>query len=419
MGLGLHGGGAAATRWLAECGARVTVTDLQHAEALRPSLEMLSGVPLERLTLGRHAERDFREAGVVVVNPDVRPDSPWLRLARRSGAQLTSEIELFLNACPARVVGVTGSAGKSTTSAMLAEILACDGRGGWLGGNFGRSLLPDLPRMRSDQWAVLELSSFQLYYLSPAARLPDVAVVTNCTANHLDWHGSFAHYRAAKQRLLAGDARPVVLNPHDAESWSWRSAAGHLVPLPAVERLPPLAVPGEHNRQNARCAAAAAQAAECSEEAITAGLAGFCGLPHRLEFVGECSARPCYNDSKATTPEAAQAALAALNGPLWLLAGGHNKGCDLRPLVAAVVARAQGAAFYGACGDEMADHARTASPTFRQQRTETLPAAFRWCLEHSQPGDAILLSPACASLDQFDDYRQRGARFRELVHGGR
>ncbi|HEY5314213.1 MAG TPA: Mur ligase family protein, partial [Pirellulales bacterium] len=204
MGLGRHGGGVGAARWLAQQGARVTVTDQLPAEALQASVAALAGVAIEHWQLGGHDEQTFRACDWLVVNPAVRPGEPLVQLAVRCGARVTSEIELFLSNCPARVVGVTGSVGKSSTACMLHHIFQAAGVRSWLGGNLGGSLLSDLAAMQPQDWVVLELSSFQLDWLSRDMRMPELAVVTNCQRNHLDWHGTIEHYRQAKQRLLAG-----------------------------------------------------------------------------------------------------------------------------------------------------------------------------------------------------------------------
>ena len=286
MGLGRHGGGLAAARYLAEQGAVVTVTDLADAAALAESLSALADVPIAQFHLGGHRETDFIFPDLIVVNPAVRPDSPWVA-ARAASAQITSEIELFLAACPAPVIGVTGTAGKSTTASMIAAIIRAAGRPVWLGGNIGRSLLGELPRIGPDDRVVLELSSFQLHWLSEAARWPRWGVLTNFAPNHLDWHGSVERYRAAKQRLL----------DHAEDCPSWDDCD-----------LPPLSVPGRHNRANAALAAGAACAAGADRAAVERGLADFAALPHRLEFAAEIAGRTFYDDSKATTPEAAIAA---------------------------------------------------------------------------------------------------------------
>lgn len=417
MGLGHFGGGAAAARWLAHQGARVTVTDVADASRLAEAVAVLGGESIV-FHLGEHREDDFRQAELLVVNPAVKPDHPLVDLAARSGARITSEIELFFAACPAPVIGVTGSNGKSTTAAMTAAILQADGRRTWLGGNIGQSLLEQLDQITGDDWVVLELSSFQLWHLSAGARGPEVAVVTNCTPNHLNWHPDFAHYVAAKQRIL--DLQPAhgsaVLNPGDPEvaTWASRVRGRRMAPL-TDDRIPPLGVPGAHNRVNAACAAAAAEAVGCGPAAIENGLREFAGLEQRLERVAVIAGRQFYNDSSATTPESTIEALRSLPEPMWLLAGGSDKGADLGPLLTAIAEHARGVAFYGAVGPSL--HTRFSAGSLHTPSTFTprLAEALSWCWDRSRPGDTIVLSPAFSSHDQFTNYRQRGAAFVELV----
>ncbi|HUT93825.1 MAG TPA: UDP-N-acetylmuramoyl-L-alanine--D-glutamate ligase [Thermoguttaceae bacterium] len=418
MGLGHFGGGVSAARWLARQGAEVTVTDRADEHALADSLAALCDEPIARFHLGGHREADFRHTDLVVVNPAVRPGSRFLEIARDSGACLTSEIELFLDACPARIVGVTGSNGKSTTAAMTAAILEADGRRTWLGGNIGTSLLDRLDHIGPDDWVVLELSSFQLWHLSQGVRMPEVAVVTNCSPNHLDWHQSYTHYRAAKQRILtAQDAEDLaVLNTLDAEVAAWgRLVRGRQAPLVAADEVPPVAVPGEHNRRNALCAATAAAAVGCGAEAVLEGLAAFSTLPQRLQPIGEIEGRRLYNDSSSTTPDSTVAGLRALEGPTWLLAGGSDKGIDFGALAAAIAERACGAAFYGAVRNELRRQVVARAPSLPCTAVETMRDALSWCWHRSRPGDSIVLSPACASHDQFQNFRQRGEKFVELI----
>jgi UDP-N-acetylmuramoylalanine--D-glutamate ligase len=413
MGLGHFGGGVAAARWLARQGAVVTVTDTADASALADSLVDLRGEPIAAFHLGGHREEDFRRTDLLVVNPAVRPDNPFLRTARESAVRVTSEIELFVEACPARIVGVTGSNGKSTTAAMMAVLLNAT-----LGGNIGGSLLERVGDIGGDDWVVLELSSFQLHHLSAEARMPHVAVVTGCTPNHLDWHGSLAHYAAAKQRILVGQSSGdiAILNTRDPEVSSWQPLVrGGLVPPMPLADIPPLAVPGDHNRINAACAAAAALAVGCDAEVVDRGLRAFRGLPQRLELFAEIDGRRFYNDSTATTPESTIAALHSLTEPVWLLGGGRSKGFDFGPLAAAVVARARGAAFFGTVRSELLAAVTARVPGFSCMATETLDEALAWCWRQSRPGDAIVLSPGCASTDQFRNFRHRGKRFVELV----
>ncbi|HLA85969.1 MAG TPA: Mur ligase family protein [Thermoguttaceae bacterium] len=416
MGLGHFGGGAAAARWLARQNALVTVTDRASEIALAEPLASLDGAPIHTFHLGAHHEDDFRRADLVVVNPAVRPGDPFLEIARRHGVPLTTEIGLLLQAITAPVVGVTGSNGKSTTTAMIAEILKCDGRRTWLGGNLGGSLLDDAHRITADDGVVLELSSFQLHHLPPDTVMPRVAVVTNCTPNHLDWHADWPAYVAAKQRLLArqpADGR-VVLGHRLDETWS-RVAGPRRVPLFDDARIGPLRVPGKHNRENAVCAAAAAMAAGCGEHSINVALQSFAGLPGRFERIATVAGRDFYNDTTATTPESTIAALGSLVQPMWLLVGGGSKGIDPGPLLDAIAATACGAAFYGQLGPLLHDSLmrRPHHPTCVCR--ESLVDVLTWCFQQSRPGHAIVLSPAFTSHDQFRNFEHRGATFVSLV----
>ncbi len=419
MGLGHFGGGVAAARWLARQGAEVTVTDLADEAVLARSLDALCDVPIARFRLGGHREVDFRRAEAVVVSPAVRPDNPFLQAAREAGAVLTSEIELFLEACPAPVIGVTGANGKSTTAAMTAAILEAEGRTTWLGGNIGNSLLEPLDEIGPDDCVVLELSSFQLRHLSRDVRMPQVAVVTNCSPNHLDWHGSYSQYRAAKQRILTGQREGdlAVLNTSDPEVASWAPRVrGRQVPLVPQDEIPVLPVPGEPNRINAACAATAAVAAGCTREAVCRALGSFCGLPHRLESIAVVEGRWLSDDSSSTTPDSTIAALEALEAPTWLLAGGRDKGLDFGPLAAAIVECARGAAFYGSVREELRRQVLACMPEFLCTAVETMEEALRWCWLRSRSGECIVLSPACSSHDQFQNYQVRGDRFVQIVH---
>jgi UDP-N-acetylmuramoylalanine--D-glutamate ligase len=418
MGLGHFGGGAAAARWLAQQGAIVTVSDQADETALADVLPSLADVPIAAWRLGGHRKEDFSDADLIVVNPAVRPNSPWLDVARKTGARLCTELELFLEHCPAHVIGVTGSNGKSTTAAMIASILRADGRRVFLGGNIGGSLLSELPEMRPDDWVVLEISSFQLWHFSPEVKMPHIAVVTNCSPNHLDWHADFADYAAAKQRMLTGqtDSDFAVLNTFDAEVTRWKSCVrGQLAGMPSFDHLPVLPIPGRHNEINAACASAAAVAAGCRESSLRQGLEQFHPLPQRLELVATIAGRRFYNDSTATTPESTIAALQSLTTPVWLLVGGKSKGFDFGPLTAAIANHAGGAAAFGLAREELFSQIAAKNRNLPSVAVETMDEALAWCWSQSKPGDAIILSPACASTDQFRNFRHRGERFTELV----
>ena len=418
MGLGRHGGGIGAARYLAGQGAKVTISDAAERSTLDESLAQLEDVPIAAFKLGGHDPIDFQSAEFVVVNPAIRPEHDCLRHARERGARLTSEIELFLERCPARVFGVTGSVGKSTTCSMLARILTADGRKTWLGGNIGGSLLGELDQMSADDWVVLELSSFQLAHLSSFARMPEIAVAINCRPNHLDWHGSFETYTAAKQRLVREQAPNdlAILNQYDPEIAAWRGIAkGVCADAWQIEDVPSLKVAGQHNRQNAACAAAAAEAVGVDAGVIRQALQDFTGLEHRLQLITEIDGRRFYNDSKSTTPHATIAALAAVEGTVWLLAGGESKGASFDELASIVVARTKGAAFFGKARERLGSNIQSQSPGFCWTATKQLAEALDWCWQRTEAGDAILLSPACASYDQFRDFEHRGEKFRALV----
>ena len=356
MGLGRHGGGIGAARFLARHGARLTVTDRAAPEQLADSIAALHDCPVAEWRLGGHDERDFLESDLIVVNPAVPPNDPFVAVAERKGIPVATEIELFLEQCPGRIAGVTGSNGKSSTATMLANVLAAAGRRVWLGGNIGRSLLDDLPAIGPNDDVVLELSSFQLERLSGGARGVDLAVITNCTPNHLDWHGAYDEYRQAKQRLLRMQPATgrAVLNVDDPEVASWRNLArGKVSPPLADLDIPPLIVRGDHQRANARLAAAAAIAWGAVQTAVEAGLRQFTGLPHRLERIRVVEQRTFYNDSLSTTPQSTIAALAAFDAPVWLLVGGYDKGADFAALADAIAARSAGTACYGAVGKKL------------------------------------------------------------------
>jgi UDP-N-acetylmuramoylalanine--D-glutamate ligase len=419
LGLGRHGGGIAAARYCAEQGAIVTVTDLADETSLAESVQILTDAPIAKFILGQHRETDFIDANVVVVNPAVKPDNRFVELARTHGAAVTSETELFLNACPSTVIGVTGTVGKSTTCAMLAAMLRANGKRTWLGGNIGNSLLVDLPKMQRDDLVVLELSSFQLHWLNEDCRWPMGAIITNCSPNHLDWHGSWEHYVASKQRLISHLPKgcTAVIDDRDAEMASWKNkidTAPYFAPLP-LESIPPLQVPGEHNRRNAALAARMAINSPTDEEKVFHALREFTGLPHRLAFVAEIAGRWFYNDSKSTTPAATIAALNTMDRPTWLLLGGADKQIDLTPLVHEVASRAEGVAAFGAVADQL-DSLLKQHGGIVHHRTNILAEALHWCHQQSEPGDAILLSPGCASTDQFRDYMHRGDEFERLVN---
>ena len=425
MGLGQFGGGLGATRYLAAQDASVLVTDLSPAEKLADPLAEIDPLIKEgrvRTRLGGHDVADFVNTDLVVANPAVpHPwDNRYLLAAKNAGVPVTTEIQLQVERLPSRerVIGITGSVGKSTTTAMIVHALREAGRTVFLGGNIGGSLLEQ--RVPADAWVVLELSSFMLHWLGTAEHpwSPAVAVCTNIAPNHLDWHGTLEHYTASKQHLIrhqrAGDR--AVLGPTLAD-WAGLTRARCTVVGGPVSAS--LTVPGAHNRLNAAVAIETAVAADPSLNRVEllASLLSFPGLEHRLALCHRSQGRLFFNDSKCTTPEAALTAVASLaeasgsSSHVHLIAGGYDKKADLSP-VARLAPRLAGLYCIGATGPKIAD---TAGVTANVHACGTLDAAVRAAVAEMKPGDTLLLSPACASWDQFTNYEHRGDAFVRLV----
>jgi UDP-N-acetylmuramoylalanine--D-glutamate ligase len=447
MGLGSFGGGTGAVKFLVSHGAIVTVTDLRPAEKLAESLAELRDTPPQRLVLGGHHKADFRDADLVVVNPAVKRDCPYLNAAIDAGVPVTSEMNLFWKWNRAPVIGVTGSNGKSTTTAMIHAIMKSylqrQGRTAWLGGNIGTSLLPLIHQIQPVDYVVLELSSFQLSDLDRLQVSPHVAVVTNFAPNHLDWHPDLEHYRGSKQTILRWQtpADIAVLNDDDQDVRRWSTPgtrfgfglkdAGQngvyfdgnnavIRSRPGEVRIPLrdwLKLPGQHNLANALAAVAATIPIGADIESVQSAIESYKPLPHRLEFVGETQGRRFYNDSLATTPESAIVALEAFDAPIVLLAGGYDKHVDLNQMAASISRRAKAVSLMGQTAATLRELIQKTSNNSCEVSVPqpSFTAAFDWAIQHSTAGDVILLSPGCASYDWFRNFADRGTQFMELV----
>jgi UDP-N-acetylmuramoylalanine--D-glutamate ligase len=447
MGLGTRSGGVGVARYLAAAGAVVTVTDAKPAVALAGAMADLKDLPI-RYVLEGHREEDFTPAGadLVVRNPGVPRRAPLLQVARRHGVPVEMEMTLFFRACPAPIVGVTGTKGKTTVATLSAELLRAWDPRTVLAGNMGVSALARLPEITADTPVVLELSSWQLEGLAEHRLAPRIAVLTLIAPDHLDTYDGFADYAATKRGITASQ-RPgdfLVVNADDPEAWRAASdTRARVVPFGMTDRggdgawlmgddllwrwegaetsLPRPATPalaGEHNAGNALAAIAVAFLRGGDAPAVMAGLERYGGVRDRMERVAEIDGVTFINDTTATAPVAAVAALRSLAGKrIHLLAGGADKRLDLEPLARAAAEHAY--AVY------LLDGTATTGLASLLQRAGTPPMgpltsmaeAVRLAAAAAAPGDVVLLSPGTASFGLFRDEFDRGEQFREAVRG--
>ncbi len=411
VGLGLSG--LAVARFLVDRGVRVRVCDLRPPERLE---EFLSRLPegCETVLGGYHlAVLDGCEA--VYASPGVPWDAELLTEARGRGLAVSSEMDLFFELCPAPIVGITGTNGKTTTTALVGRVLERGDRPVIVGGNIGDTVLDRLPSLTPEHWVVLELSSFQLE--SVAEPRPHIGVVLNVTPDHLDRHHTMEAYAAAKARIVEfqGAVDWAVLNGRDrvCRQLAERTRA-RVVWFDQHRPVPPMPLPGRHNLENALAAAAVGRLAGLADDAIDDAIRGFPGVEHRLELVGEWDGVRWYNDSKATNPDAGLVALSAFEGQhLVLIAGGHGGGFELAEWVAEVRRRTAAVVLLGESATELAE-ALEGHPL---RRAGSLAEAVATAAELARPGGVVLLSPAYKSFDMFDSYEDRGRQFKELVRG--
>lgn len=456
--------GLALARYLVARGARVVVTDHKPASELSPALDSLSDLPVGSVewVLGGHPLEVLTGADLLCLSGGVSIHLPLVAEAQRRGIPLSNDSQIFLEAVPCPVIGITGSAGKTTTTTLvgrMANAAKTNGSGHkhdgyfhpnqvWVGGNIGNPLISVLDQMTPKDLAVVELSSFQLEIMT---RSPQVAAVLNITPNHLDRHASMEEYTAAKRRILEFQERggAVVLNREDPGSWGLRSklkgsrlvtfgvnrpdAGLHgsylegstlnfqdgKIRLPLMPRSEIL-LRGEHNLVNVLAACAICWAAELPPIAVRDGVAGFTGVPHRLEFVRSWGGASWYNDSIATAPERTMAAIRSFQEPLVLLAGGRDKNLPWEEFAALAAQRVDHLILFGEAAEKIAA-ALKAEKVQGQARPYTLAVCRR--LEDAvqaaaatvEEGDVVLLSPGGTSFDEFRDFEDRGEAFRRWV----
>ena len=441
--------GLALARYLVQRGARVLVNDRQPLDRLTAAQEALAGLPVDWVG-GDHPLSLLDGADLVYISGGVPVDLPLVVEAVARGIPVSNDSQLFLEAAQCTVIGITGSAGKTTTTSLVGqmaqEAVRLSGaryRQAWIGGNIGSPLIAELSHIDAQDLAVMELSSFQLEIMT---RSPQVAAILNITPNHLDRHKTMQVYTAAKARILEYQSPNdvAVLGSDDPGAWSLtRTVRGRLVsfgfkdPSPAVGTyidgdtlfysdngkiiaLMPrgmIRLRGEHNLLNVLAASAIALAADLPVEAIQAGVARFTGVPHRLEFVRTWGGADWYNDSIATAPERAIAAIRSFDEPLLLLAGGRDKDLLWEDFARLVVRRVRHVILFGEAATKINSALELAAgrKKIAVTRCKTLEEAVGAAANMVQPGDVVLLSPGGTSFDEFRDFEERGERFRQWV----
>jgi UDP-N-acetylmuramoylalanine--D-glutamate ligase len=434
--VGLARTGVATSLFCADRGARVTATDSRTEGEIGEAIAKLksAGVTLE---LGGHREKTFLEQDLIIPSPGVPADEAHLQAARAKGITVWSEIELAYRFLKGRLIGITGSNGKTTTASLVEHLLKTAGMQTILAGNIGTPLIGCVDATRDDTWTVAELSSFQLELIDTFR--PNIGVFLNLTPDHLDRHHTMEAYGAAKARLFEKQTGEdaAVLNADDAATTPYapslsrvywfsrkqRVAQGAYVRAEEIVfrqdgaeevllKLEDIPLAGSHNVENVLAAAVAARLAGAPAAAIAKGVRSFAGVEHRLEFVSEIAGVRYYNDSKATNVDATLKALDAFPGRILIILGGKDKGSDYTVLQKPLREKAILALLIGAAAEKI-ENQITGSVAL--ERAETLERAVETASHAAQRGDVVLLAPACSSFDQFKNYEQRGQVFKDLV----
>ncbi|MCI0396219.1 MAG: UDP-N-acetylmuramoyl-L-alanine--D-glutamate ligase [Chloroflexi bacterium] len=437
--LGLARQGKALARFAAEVGAEVVISDLRPAEKIGQALDELADLELETV-LGTHPMTLLDKTDVLAISGGVPADAPIVQAARERGIRLTNDSLEFIKRVPAAVIGITGSAGKTTTTALTGVMAQLSGRRTWVGGNIGRPLIADLDKMAPDDIVVQELSSFQLELWTQS---PPVAAVLNVTPNHLDRHKTMAAYSGAKANILryqnasgvavlsadddgAMALRELVRGRLRLFSLRWRVKDGAFVDgqkiwlrdgqrETAVCELGDVQLRGWHNVLNVLAATVLADSVGLPLEAIRQAIHTFRGVEHRLEVMGTIKGVQYINDSIATAPERVNAALDSFTEPIILLAGGRDKDMVWEPWARRVRERAKAVVLFGELAGLMEEHLAATGANQPVIRVETLAEAVAAASGLAEPGDVVLLSPGGTSFDAFNDFAERGELFRRLV----
>ncbi len=422
-------------KFLSQCGAKVTACDKKSADELAERLESLSKYNI-RYCLGE----DYLEhidGEIVFKTPGMRYDNPYLLRAKENGSLITSEMEVFFDLCPCKIIAVTGSDGKTTTTTLISEILKHAGHKVWVGGNIGAPLIGEIENIGADDIVVLELSSFQLHTMRASAH---VAVITNLAENHLDWHTDMKEYLLAKKNIYQhqSDADTLVLNLDNVhtraaadeakgavrwfsvkESVEWgASLKDGIIYLDGAPflRAADIRIPGAHNVEN-YMAAIAATKDFASREDVEYVAKHFGGVEHRIEFVRELDGVRYYNDSIASSPSRAIAGLRAFDQKLILIAGGYDKNLDYTDFGKQVFMYVKHLVLVGATSEKI-ERASLAAGMQKENiiRCDGFEEAVHAARAVAKPDDVVILSPASASFDLFENFMERGIVFKEIVN---
>jgi UDP-N-acetylmuramoylalanine--D-glutamate ligase len=439
--------GLALAGYLAHQGALVTLNDKSTPAQMQSAMQSMSKFPI-RWALGEHSLSLLENIDLVCISGGVPLSLPLIVEAQRLGLPLSNDSQIFMEEVPCRVIGITGSAGKTTTTTLLgrmAKAFITAPLTAWVGGNIGQPLISSVEHMKTGDTVVMELSSFQLEIMD---RSPEIAAVLNITPNHLDRHGTLEAYTAAKARLLDFQTSDqiAILNRENPGSWGLLpKVKGHLstfgVHTPQAgmqgsyfkngsiylikDDQEMLVMPkenillrGQHNLMNVLAACAIASVADFSIESMVAGVADFGGVPHRLELVRKYKDAFWYNDSIATAPERTMAAIRAFDENLVVLLGGRDKNLPWDDLADLIHQRVDHVIIFGEAGDKIERAIGSlikGQRPFSLQRFQGLSQAVQAAAEIVEPGDVVLLSPGGTSFDEFHDFEERGERFRQWV----
>ena len=435
--VGLARTGVATALFCAARGANVTATDARPENEIGEAIAPLRTAGI-RLELGGHVENTFPEQDLIVPSPGVPADAPLLQAARAKGVTIWSEVELADRFLHGRLIGITGSNGKTTTTSLVEHILKTAGFSTILAGNIGTPMIARVEQTSDDTIAVVELSSFQLELIETFR--PNISVFLNLTPDHLDRHHTLEAYGRAKARIFENqtEADSAILNADDPATTPLAPARPHLYWFSRKQRvaqgafvrgneivfrhdgkeeavlsLKEIPLPGAHNVENTLAAIAATRLAGAEPAAIAKGVRSFAGVEHRLEFVAEIGGVRYYNDSKATNVDATLKALDAFPGRILIILGGKDKGSDYTALQKPLREKAILALLIGAAAEKIE---KQIAGSVAMEHAGTIERAVEIASHAARPGDVVLLAPACASFDQFQNYEHRGRVFKELVH---